>query len=115
MVALRGLLMAVALLAVVGAVSGCGSSGPVSTPADVTVCKQFNVYNSSGPNAANPLGAFESQWAADASPSSQLASDVANYLSLMASGGWAPGSGEQNPTAQAAVNIENYCASINVS
>jgi hypothetical protein len=53
----------------------------------VTVCKQFNVYNNSGPNAANPLGAFESQWAADAPLSSQLASDVADYLSLMESGG----------------------------
>jgi len=115
MTAVRGSLLAFASLAAIGVVSACGSSGPVSTPADVTVCKQFNAYNNSAASAANPLGTFESQWAADAPPSSQLDSDVNDYLSLMESGGWAPGSGEQTQTAQAGVNIENYCAAIHVS
>ena len=95
--------------------TACGSSAPPRTAANVTVCKQFATYNNSALSAANPLGTFESQWQVDAvvaKPSAQLGSDVTDYLTLMNSGGFAPGSGEQTQTAQAAVAISNYCSAM---
>ena len=95
--------------------TACGSSAPPRTAANVMVCKQFATYNNSALSAANPLGTFESQWQVDAvvaKPSAQLGSDVTDYLTLMNSGGFAPGSGEQTQTAQAAVAISNYCSAM---
>lgn len=102
---------AISSLAVLTCLAACGSSPPASTPADVTVCTQFAAFenNSTG---ASPLGTFESQWQSDTPPSAQLDTDVTTYLTLMESGGWEPGSGEQTQTAQAAVNVQQYCHSI---
>jgi hypothetical protein len=93
-------------------VTGCGSSAPVSTPADVTICKQWSTYESD--SGENPLATFESEWEADAPSSSQLDGDVTAYLALMQAGGWEPGSGEQTQTAQAGVTISQYCQQIGV-
>jgi hypothetical protein len=105
------LALAISCLAVPMCVAACGSSPPASTPADVTVCTQFAAYENNN-TGANPLGTFESQWQSDTPPSSQLDLDVTAYLTLMESGGWEPGSGEQTQTAQAAVNVQQYCHSI---
>lgn len=102
-----------AFVLVVCSVAACGNPAPVSSPADITVCKQWATFENGQGN--NPLSTFESEWASDVPPaSSQLDNDVNTYLSLMGSGGFEPGSGEQNQTAQAGVNISNDCQAIGV-
>jgi hypothetical protein len=93
-------------------IAGCGSSAPVSTPADVAVCKQWATYESN--QGTNPLVTFDSKWESDDPPSSQLDSDVTDYVMLMQAGGWEPGSGEQTQTAQAGVTVSQDCQSIGV-
>jgi hypothetical protein len=91
------------------AITGCGSSLP-KTSANVTVCHQI------GPVLNGVHGhkwdGFSSQLQSDAPPSSQLDQDVTNWLTLMQSGGWAPGSGEQTETAQAAYAVVKDCDSV---
>ena len=93
---------------------GCGSAAPTSTPADVTVCRQFNSVMGSQP-ATHTWTWLESVFQSDPPPDATLSNDMATWLNLMAAGGWAPGSGEQNQTAQAAVNVQQYCNSIHAS
>jgi hypothetical protein len=95
-------------------VAACGKSAPVSSPADITVCKKWATLESNQGN--NPLATFESEWESDAPPaSSQLQNDVNTYLNLMEAGGFEPGSGEQTQTAQTGVNVSNDCQAIGIS
>jgi hypothetical protein len=92
-------------------VASCAKSAPVSSPADITVCKQWAAFEDGG-----SLSAFESEWESDVPPaSSQLENDVNTYLTLMQAGGFEPGSGEQTQTAQAGVNVSNDCQAIGIS
>lgn len=100
-----------ALAVLVIVLAGCGSAAPTSTPADVTVCHQFNSVMGTQP-ATHTWTWLESVFQSDSPPDATLSSDMTTWLNLMAAGGWAPGSGEQNQTAQAAVNIQQYCNSI---
>jgi uncharacterized protein YcfL len=90
---------------------GCGSAAPTSTPADVIVCHQFNSVMGSQP-ATHTWTWLESVFQSDPPSDTTLSNDMTTWLNLMAAGGWAPGSGEQNQTAQAAVSIQQYCNSI---
>lgn len=102
-----------ALTLVTCSVAACGNSAPASGPADITVCKQWATFENSQGN--NPLGTFKSEWATDVPPASpQLDNDVNTYLNLMESGGFEPGSGEQDQTAQAGVNISSDCQAVGI-
>jgi len=101
----RELMMTLFCLVVLAA-SSCGS-GLARTTANLTACHQVgDVLNNV---RGHTLASFESEWPSDAPTSTQLDQDVTNWLTLMDSGGWAPGGGEQTRTAQAAYAIEQDC------
>lgn len=91
--------------------TGCGSSAPVATPADRTVCQQFFTVMGTG-SATHTWTWLQAAYQSDPSPDPALALDMTAWLDLMAAGGWAPGSGEQTQTGQAAYNVQQYCDSI---
>ena len=91
--------------------AGCGSSPPTATPADRTVCRQFNSVMGSQP-APHTWTWLESAFQSDPPPDAALSNDMATWLNLMAAGGWAPDSGQQTQTAKAAYQIQQYCGSM---
>jgi hypothetical protein len=101
-----------AVLVAALAAAGCGASPASATPADRVVCHQFFVYEATTATAANPLGTLASQYQSDSPASAAVSADMSSYLLLMHSGGWAPGSGEQQQTAQAGVNVINDCTAL---
>jgi hypothetical protein len=106
-------LLSAGAFALVLALAACAASAPSATPADRVVCHQFYVYdNPSAAGGGLDLHALEAQYQSDPAPSAAVSSDMSSYLLLMESGGWAPGSGEQTQTAQAAVNVINDCTKL---
>jgi hypothetical protein len=98
-------------LALALATAACGSSPPAATPADATVCHQYFTVMGTQP-ATHTLTWLDGAFQSDPQPDPVLAADMTAWLELMESGGAMPGSGEQNQTAQAAYNIQQYCDSI---
>jgi hypothetical protein len=90
---------------------GCANSAPTATPADTTVCRQFNSVLNTHP-ATHTWTWLQSAFQVDPPPDTELSSDMNSWLDLMAAGGWAPGSGEQTLTAKAAYSVQQYCDSI---
>lgn len=100
-------------LACAAAIAACSGSPPSATPADRVLCHQFYVYdNSINSPGGIDLHQLEADYQSDPPASVGVSSDMSSYLLLMEAGGWAPGSGEQTQTAQAAVNVINDCTKL---